>query len=46
MQVIMLYYGRIFIQSGQMTTGNLVSFIMYQSDLGDNIRVLNYVGLW
>ncbi|KAM3595664.1 uncharacterized protein V6R79_000772 [Siganus canaliculatus] len=40
MQVLMLYYGRLFIQRGQMTTGNLVSFILYQSDLGDNIRML------
>lgn len=39
MQVLMLYYGRIFIQRGEMTTGNLVSFILYQSDLGNNIRV-------
>ena len=39
MQVVMLYYGRKFIQSGQMTTGDLVSFILYQSDLGDDIRV-------
>ncbi|XP_054462085.1 antigen peptide transporter 2a [Anoplopoma fimbria] len=43
MQVIMLYYGRLFIQSGQMTTGNLLSFILYQSDLGDNIRTLTYI---
>lgn len=43
MQVFMLYYGRLFIQSGQMTTGNLVSFILYQSDLGDNIRTLTYI---
>ncbi|XP_010792149.1 antigen peptide transporter 2a [Notothenia coriiceps] len=42
MQVLMLYYGRLFIRSGQMTTGNLVSFILYQSDLGDNIRTLTY----
>lgn len=39
MQVFVLYYGRLFIQRGQMTTGNLVSFILYQSNLGDNIRV-------
>jgi len=39
MKVAMLYYGRLFIQYGQMTTGNLVSFILYQQDLGDNIRV-------
>ncbi|MEQ2201976.1 hypothetical protein XENOCAPTIV_021744 [Xenoophorus captivus] len=38
-RVFILYYGRLFIQMGQMTTGNLVSFIIYQSDLGDNIRV-------
>ncbi|KAL7381347.1 hypothetical protein ABVT39_004474 [Epinephelus coioides] len=43
MQVFMLYYGRLFIRSGQMTTGNLVSFILYQSDLGDNIRTLTYI---
>uniref|UniRef100_A0A672YSC7 Antigen peptide transporter 2-like n=1 Tax=Sphaeramia orbicularis TaxID=375764 RepID=A0A672YSC7_9TELE len=43
MQVLMLYYGRLFIQRGQMTTGNLVSFILYQSDLGDNIRTLTYI---
>ncbi|KAI3358843.1 hypothetical protein L3Q82_015241, partial [Scortum barcoo] len=44
MQVFMLYYvRRLFIRSGQMTTGNLVSFILYQSDLGDNIRTLTYI---
>ncbi|XP_054911196.1 antigen peptide transporter 2a [Poeciliopsis prolifica] len=43
MRVFILYYGRLFIQMGQMTTGNLVSFIIYQSDLGDNIRTLTYI---
>ncbi|XP_042292307.1 antigen peptide transporter 2a [Thunnus maccoyii] len=43
MQVFMLYYGRLFIRRGQMTTGNLVSFILYQSDLGKNIRTLTYI---
>uniref|UniRef100_A0A087XB68 Transporter associated with antigen processing, subunit type a n=2 Tax=Poecilia formosa TaxID=48698 RepID=A0A087XB68_POEFO len=43
MQVFILYYGRLFIQMGQMTTGNLVSFIIYQSDLGNNIRTLTYI---
>lgn len=43
MQVLILYYGRFFIQNGQMTTGNLVSFLLYQSDLGDNIRTLTYI---
>ncbi|XP_034150767.1 antigen peptide transporter 2a [Esox lucius] len=42
-QVAMLYFGRLFVQQGQMTTGNLVSFILYQSDLADNIRTLIYV---
>lgn len=46
MQVLMLYYGRLFIQNGQMTTGNLVSFILYQSELGYCIRVsLEYLFL-
>ncbi|XP_005952608.1 antigen peptide transporter 2 [Haplochromis burtoni] len=43
MQVFVLYYGRLFIQRGQMTTGKLVSFILYQSNLGDNIRTLTYI---
>ncbi|KAM8884587.1 antigen peptide transporter 2a [Synchiropus picturatus] len=43
MQVLMLYYGRLFIQGQQMTTGSLVSFIIYQSNLGDNIRTLSYI---
>ncbi|KAK2920766.1 antigen peptide transporter 2a [Channa argus] len=43
MKVFMLYYGRLFIQRGQMTTGNLVSFILYQSNLGLNIRTLTYI---
>nr|CAC13121.1 transport associated protein [Takifugu rubripes] len=38
MQVLMLYYGRRFINSGHMTTGSLVSFILYQSHLGLGIR--------
>ncbi|XP_068603186.1 antigen peptide transporter 2-like [Brachionichthys hirsutus] len=42
MQVFILYCGRLFIQSGQMTTGNLVSFILYHADLGDNIRAIIY----
>uniref|UniRef100_A0A4W5L5E0 Transporter associated with antigen processing, subunit type a n=1 Tax=Hucho hucho TaxID=62062 RepID=A0A4W5L5E0_9TELE len=43
MQVAMLYYGRLFIQRGQMSTGNLVSFILYQSNMGTNIRTLIYI---
>ncbi|XP_057684228.1 antigen peptide transporter 2a isoform X2 [Corythoichthys intestinalis] len=41
--VLMLWYGRLFIQRGQMTTGELVSFIIYQSDIGHNIRTLIYM---
>ncbi|XP_053719118.1 antigen peptide transporter 2-like isoform X1 [Synchiropus splendidus] len=40
MQVLMLYCGRSFIQGQQMTTGSLVSFILYQSQLGESIRRL------
>uniref|UniRef100_A0A672NWG9 ABC-type antigen peptide transporter n=1 Tax=Sinocyclocheilus grahami TaxID=75366 RepID=A0A672NWG9_SINGR len=43
MKVAMLYYGRLFIEYGQMSTGNLVSFILYQQDLGDNIGTLIYI---
>ncbi|KAF7689483.1 hypothetical protein HF521_012836 [Silurus meridionalis] len=42
-KVAMLYYGHLFVTYGQMTTGNLVSFILYHSDLGDNIRTLIYI---
>ncbi|KAM8884586.1 antigen peptide transporter 2-like isoform 2-T2 [Synchiropus picturatus] len=38
MQVLMLYYGRSFILGQQMTMGRLVSFILYQSQLGESIR--------
>ncbi|XP_062385723.1 antigen peptide transporter 2a [Sardina pilchardus] len=40
MKVAVLYYGRLIIQSGQMSTGNLVSFILYQSDLTSNIGTI------
>ncbi|XP_015259918.1 PREDICTED: antigen peptide transporter 2-like, partial [Cyprinodon variegatus] len=43
MKVFILYYGRLFIQRGQMTTGQLVSFIIYQYDLGENIGTLAFV---
>ncbi|XP_077404971.1 antigen peptide transporter 2a [Vanacampus margaritifer] len=41
--VLMLWYGRLYIQRGHMTTGNLVSFILYQSDIGHNIGSLIYI---
>lgn len=40
-RVLMLYYGRRFIEEGHMTTGSLVSFILYQSELGLGIMVQN-----
>ncbi|KAI2645065.1 ABC-type oligopeptide transporter ABCB9 [Labeo rohita] len=43
MQFLMLYYGRQLIRSGHMSTGNLVSFILYQADLGIYIRTLVYM---
>ncbi|XP_043088986.1 antigen peptide transporter 2-like [Puntigrus tetrazona] len=43
MQFLMLYYGRQLIRSGHMSTGNLVSFILYQGDLGTYIRTLVYM---
>ncbi|XP_060716371.1 antigen peptide transporter 2-like [Tachysurus vachellii] len=42
-KVAMLYYGRLFVIYGQMTMGNLVSFILYQSSLAQNIRTLIYI---
>lgn len=36
-QVLIMYYGRQLIKSGCMSTGNLVSFILYQGDLGSYI---------
>ncbi|XP_067112327.1 antigen peptide transporter 2a [Osmerus mordax] len=52
MQVLMLHYGRQLIRVDQMTTGNLVSFILYQEHLGSYImsvvhmysNMLNSVG--
>ncbi|XP_037128541.1 antigen peptide transporter 2-like [Syngnathus acus] len=41
--VLMLWYARLLIQRGHMTIGNLVSFILYQSDIGHNIRTLIYI---
>ncbi|KAI4898291.1 hypothetical protein NFI96_033494 [Prochilodus magdalenae] len=42
-KVGMLHYGRLFIQHGEMTTGSLVSFILYQGNLGHSIRTLIYI---
>ncbi|KAK3511122.1 hypothetical protein QTP70_032105 [Hemibagrus guttatus] len=42
-KVAMLYYGRLFVTYGQMTMGNLVSFILYQTSLAQNIRTLIYI---
>ncbi|KAM9454224.1 antigen peptide transporter 2-like [Clarias gariepinus] len=42
-KVAVLYYGHLFITYGHMTTGHMVSFILYHSDLGDSIRTLIYI---
>ncbi|XP_041081968.1 antigen peptide transporter 2-like isoform X2 [Polyodon spathula] len=42
-QVLMLYYGRSLIKAGEMSTGSLVAFILYQRDLGSHIRALVYI---
>ncbi|XP_058866652.1 antigen peptide transporter 2-like [Acipenser ruthenus] len=42
-QVIMLYYGRCLIKAGEMSTGSLVAFILYQRELGSHIRALVYI---
>ncbi|KAI5089976.1 transporter associated with antigen processing, subunit type a, partial [Silurus meridionalis] len=42
-KVAMLYYGRLFVTYGQMTTGNLVSFVLYQTNLAQSIRTLIYI---
>ncbi|XP_061753278.1 antigen peptide transporter 2a [Nerophis ophidion] len=43
MQVLILWYGRLFIQRGQMSTGHLVTFILYQEDFRYNIMALMYI---
>ncbi|MGH0151782.1 UNVERIFIED_CONTAM: hypothetical protein FKN15_025007 [Acipenser sinensis] len=42
-QVVMLYYGRCLIKAGEMSTGSLVAFILYQRELGSHIRALVYI---
>ncbi|XP_053329323.1 antigen peptide transporter 2-like [Spea bombifrons] len=39
-QIIMLLYGQTLIQNGYITTGKMVSFILYQMDSGDYIMEL------
>ncbi|XP_048472695.1 antigen peptide transporter 2-like [Rhincodon typus] len=40
MQLIMLYTGQHLIRNGQMSSGNLVAFILYQGDFGSYVRTL------
>ncbi|XP_030202195.1 antigen peptide transporter 2a [Gadus morhua] len=40
MQLALLVYGRAVIQRGHMTIGTLLTFLLYQEDLGNNIRTL------
>ncbi|XP_061110025.1 antigen peptide transporter 2a isoform X2 [Conger conger] len=42
-QFLMLYYGRQLIKRGEMSTGNLVSFILYQENMGSYVRMLVYI---
>ncbi|KAJ8273749.1 hypothetical protein GJAV_G00105100 [Gymnothorax javanicus] len=42
-QFLMLNYGRQRIKEGEMTTGNLVSFILYQENMGSHVRSLVYM---
>lgn len=43
-QVSILYYGGHLIISGQMTSGNLISFIIYEFVLGDCMEVRGWLG--
>ncbi|XP_051728341.1 antigen peptide transporter 2-like [Ctenopharyngodon idella] len=40
MRVLILWYGHQMIKSGQMTPGNLVSFILYQMEIGGYVQTL------
>ncbi|XP_035284118.1 antigen peptide transporter 2a isoform X1 [Anguilla anguilla] len=42
-QFLMLYYGRQLIRGGTMSTGNLVSFILYQENMGSHVGSLVYI---
>ncbi|KAG9334134.1 hypothetical protein JZ751_009104, partial [Albula glossodonta] len=42
-KVLMLYYGRRLIGSGQLTSGGLLSFVLYQKDMGTNVKASNLV---
>lgn len=39
MRVLIMLYGQRMIKSGQMTPGNLVSFILYQMEIGGYVQV-------
>lgn len=43
-QVSILYYGGHLVISGQMTSGNLISFIIYEFVLGDCMEVRGRLG--
>lgn len=44
-QVSILYYGGHLVISGQMTSGNLISFIIYEFVLGDCMEVRSWLGV-
>ncbi|KAJ8363106.1 hypothetical protein SKAU_G00119370 [Synaphobranchus kaupii] len=42
-KVMMLFYGRRLIASGQLTSGGLLAFVLYQKDMATNTRHLVYI---
>ncbi|CAH2314526.1 antigen peptide transporter 2-like [Pelobates cultripes] len=42
-QVAMLFYGQILIEQGFISSGQMVSFILYQMESGDHIRTIVYM---
>ncbi|XP_059495729.1 ABC-type oligopeptide transporter ABCB9-like [Stegostoma tigrinum] len=42
MQLAMLYAGQHLIRNGQMSSGNLVAFILYQGDFGSSVRNVSF----
>ncbi|XP_069771731.1 antigen peptide transporter 2a [Narcine bancroftii] len=40
MEVVILYYGQYLVRTGQMTTGNLVAFFLYQTNYRNHVQTL------
>ncbi|KAL3997420.1 ABC transporter transmembrane region family protein [Acanthocheilonema viteae] len=41
--IVVLFYGGHLVLSGKMTVGNLISFLLYQMQLGENLYNISYV---